>query len=458
MSGQHWIDAFFRKRLKEQSFPVEAGEFEDMRALLEQRNAATGVVRTGLSKWWLSALIPVAGMVWWVIGGNGGAERDVAPSAQQNTVGTDTGEQHAEAASHIDRGDGTGPSDPLASKQDVSPASLVPSTTHTDEEVPRAEAGAGGMRSTGASPSGTHAADAAQRTGRAEAHGHIANTTLQERSESEVSPTSPDMRVDDTMSGSAHVRQFTTQEMIAAGSAEAERSEEASTATPDVVGARSDAGMVSFMELRRAAPLAAAPEPITREVPMFEQLPLGALHFFGAPLAVRTRTAAGERSGAETGSLFGLEYRIRAKRFVWATGIHYGSYALKADQGTTDVKLNFVEVPVLAGYRFSQGRLGFLVQGGVSVDLLFNARGQYRIEGDRAGSAFPDDAFHTTNLSLQLRPQASYQVNEYLSVNAGPLWKAQMSGVAKEGPLDGARMSSSGVSLGLSWQLERTTY
>ena len=68
MSGQHWIDALFRKRMKHRDFPVETGEFEEMRALLEQRNATTGAVGgAGFSKWWLSILIPMAGLLWWTV-------------------------------------------------------------------------------------------------------------------------------------------------------------------------------------------------------------------------------------------------------------------------------------------------------------------------------------------------------------------------------------------------------
>jgi hypothetical protein len=117
-----------------------------------------------------------------------------------------------------------------------------------------------------------------------------------------------------------------------------------------------------------------------------------------------------------------------------------------------------VEVPLLAGYHLGFGRFGLLMQGGMSVDLLFNSSGRYPFEGDRTGAGFPDDAFRTVNYSWSLRPLATYHVNEHLSVSAGPLWKAQLGEVAQKGPLDGGRVSSSGVSFGLSWRLERATF
>jgi hypothetical protein len=201
-----------------------------------------------------------------------------------------------------------------------------------------------------------------------------------------------------------------------------------------------------------------APEPMHSAVPVFKLIPMGELHAFGAPLFVRGRSGSGERSGSEMGSVVGLEYRVRVKRFSWATGIHYGSYALKADGGAADVTLSFVEVPLLASVRLCRGRFGVMVQGGVSMDLLFNASGHYPTDEDRSGTAFPDDAFRTANYAWSLRPQATYQLTERLGVNAGPLWKAQMGEVAKKGPLEGTKVSSSGISIGISWRLDHSTF
>lgn len=227
----------------------------------------------------------------------------------------------------------------------------------------------------------------------------------------------------------------------------------------DVLSERSEADAVAFMVPRWTVPrVADARTPVQREMPVFKLLATGELHVFGAPLAVRTKSSGGDRSSVETGSLFGFEYRVRAKRVAWATGIYYGSYAVKADQGATDVTLDFVEVPLLASYGLSYGRFGLVMQGGMSIDLLFNSNGRYPLEDDRVGAGFPDDAFRTANYSWLLRPQATYHFSEHLSVCAGPLLKAQLGEVAQAGPLDGARVSSSGVSIGITWRLERSTF
>lgn len=73
-----------------------------------------------------------------------------------------------------------------------------------------------------------------------------------------------------------------------------------------------------------------------------------------------------------------------------------------------------------------------------------------------AGS--PDDAFNTVNYSWMLRPQATYRLNERLSLSAGPMWKAQLGSVAQNGLLKDARASSAGISAGLTWRLDRSAF
>ncbi len=61
MNGPRWIDGFFRKRMERRTFPVEKGEFEEVRALIHKRNGTTIMVRGGglpYGRWWLSALTP----------------------------------------------------------------------------------------------------------------------------------------------------------------------------------------------------------------------------------------------------------------------------------------------------------------------------------------------------------------------------------------------------------------
>lgn len=463
MSGGAWIDGFFRKRMERRHFPVEDGEFEDVRALLEQRNATGGAVRgRGLSKWWLSALLPLAGLLWWAFGGDvrGPAEQVAATTESGPAIGPNGAEQHARGP-----GSSVAPHDADPSIAAVGPRSVAatgPQAAPVNEAVAPAQAGddVRAARSAGTSRSGSNGRIAANGKENTEARDADAKGIA----DSDRGGTSPgrvgsNARLDAGEEEQQRVHAAPLPEQAGMLSQEPGRSQADPKEGTGLSFARNGADAVLFMQPRwSAASVVAVQEPVRRDVEAFRGLPKGELHFFGAALAVRTRSSAGDRSDAGPGSVVGLEYRVRVKRFAWATGIHYGSYALTADHGATDVKLNFVEVPLLASVQLNRGRFGVAMQGGLSMDLLFNSRGRYQVGGDLSGAALPDDAFRTVNCSWSLRPQAIYHVSEHLSVNAGPLWKGQLSEVANTGPLEGARMNSSGIAIGITWRLERSTF
>jgi|GEM_PF-1317169 len=599
MNGQRWIDDLFRKRLDRRIFPVEKGEFDEVRALIAKHNSTTAMTRRGgFSKWWLSALIPIAGLLWWALAGTvDEAELHASPIAeQQPTVGRNNAEQGA----HLEADTSNEVlADPSTSVLEVETAiDELPATNIKELATPEngarafaeakhgsrkremvrpprtkflelmdepdhgrikenASGGVGTDRSlrTGARPeqgsmnaqavadrdgmqpslgSGEQQeqssmnANAPSGVGTAQSFGtgarpeqssmnaqavddldgmqpslgsgeqqeqssvnaqavedrHGIEPSLGSREQQEQSSvnaqavedrtgTRPslgsveqpkqgnmDPQADDDLDGMARSLQIAARPQQSSVDARADdQVHTTSSEAFDVLSDRGDAYGIEFMVLRSALPgMVDPPMPVCREVPVFKRLPRGELHVFGAPLAVRTKSSGGHRSGVQAGTLFGLEYRVRAERFLWATGIYYGSYALKADQGAADVLLTFVEVPLLASYELGNRRFRVLMQGGLSMDLLFNSSGSYPVSEARLGAGFPDDAFRTVNCSWLLRPQATYQLDEHLSVSAGPLWKAQLGNVAKEGALDGARVTSSGISFGITWRLDRSTY
>lgn len=457
MSGRHWIDELFRKRLERRTFPVEEGELEEMRALIRARNAAPGAVRGGVSKWWLSALLPVAGLLWWAYGGNAGSGGTLPPIVEARPV-----QGLAAAGPHLPGPAGTrvpAKAEPLFAALDT--ASRVHGASAADagtraiiqhEAVPQATGRAwpvpavipsrpvpdGRMEAQGVK--NAHAGEAAATPQRLQREsgpdpGRVAAVGREDEARRSLPDVSP---VDQ------------------AGNKEPAWPEATGTTAPPFALGGADA--VRFMEPRWPTPPEAdRPVPLRVGMPELKRLPMGELHFFGAQLSVHTRSGDGWRSGAQAGSLVGMEYRMRAKRFSWATGVYYGTYGLKAGQGA-DVVLNFVEVPLLAGYGIGYGRFGLLMQGGFSVDLLFNSSGRYALGDAGAGAGFPDDAFRRANCSWLLRPQATYQLGEHLTVGAGPLWKAQFGKVANAGALDAARIGASGISFGLSWRLDRSTF
>lgn len=492
MSRQHWIDEFFRKRMEHREFPVEEGEYEEVRALLEKRNNTGAAVRGGFSKWWLSALIPMAGLLWWAVEGGAGEDAANSTLASEHPAATERNDrrQDAQWAANTSAPVEVHPMSATAgggSAVGVVAASLMERASPVDRADMVSQAERNGRRDHAIASRqpgsgdvmGTHDKasvnaqegdqDQAARSIRHEARSHSGSISPEAAEQQE---TAGSLASEDAFDRTGLIapaedhHEAALSLRLAGGPEQADRNTEGGDPDDATVAElrnvpvdRADVGAVAWMLPRRSLPrIADAPQPVQLEMPVFKRLAMGELHVFGAPMTVRTKSSGGDHSGGEAGSRFGLEYRVRAKRLSWATGIHYGSYALQADLGAADVRLGFVEVPLLAGYGLGLGRFGLLLQGGMSVDLLFNSTGRYSVEVDRTSAGFPDDAFSTLNVSWLLRPQVSYQCSEHLGVSMGPLWKAQLGEVAKEGPLEGARVSSTGLSIGLTWRLERTTF
>lgn len=431
MSGQNSIDRLFRKKLERRSFPFEHGELDEVRAMIDLHNAA-GVARTGWGMgWWFTALIPLAGLMWWGVASPTGTPDEVATVAAERLIGpadaafsreatTTVGEKDMKAVgsmASVDQEevhpDGTSlPVRATASERSTTGNGLVDGTGATDNNTPRAA-----MRS-------MWAKDATPTAGRTE----------KPRTGTGAKKTAPFAFVD--------------LDRTTALAADDRRSSDA----------------IEWMKIRSSFPGAMeAPAPVAPEMVVMQRRSLGELHLFGAPLGTRTILRDGTSAATAPSSLFGLEYRVRKHHLSLATGIHYGTYSLglggtRSDATDVDVRLDYVEVPLLVGYELGMGRVGMLVQGGVSLDFLFNAAGSYPSATSSMGSGIPDEAFSTLNYSCLLRPQVTYNVTELLSVNAGPMWKQQLTGVANEGPLDGARARSFGVSFGVRWHLTRTTF
>jgi hypothetical protein len=479
MSRQRWIDAFFRERLERRGFPVEEGEFESIRTLIDKSNADSAGVRGGLSKWWLSVLVPVGGLLWWALSNDAGlgvkqAAQRVEQSAGSISAGSVPDARLANMP--LARADGSASVEaaalkeelPLAAmKEQVEPLSHAVAASRVQALVPLQRVGVEAR-----SISSSRNDPGFRQSGEAQPLGRIEDLVPVARSEQEHLNTgaagttdmplslAPRGRTDRTLADvptkeAIHAAPREGQEILAVRASGAFATVSATPASERV----GEVDAVAFLSTRWPEAQATVDrQPVRRSLEVINILSSGELHVFGAPLHVRTRTSDGQRSGPENGSLLGFEYRVRIKRFAWSTGVFYGTYASKVDQAATDVQLSFVEIPLLASVRSSKGRFGLLLQGGLSFDLLFNAKGRYPVEEDHTTVGFPDDAFQTVNLSCLLRPQAAYAVNEYLSVSAGPLWKAQLGGMAMKGPLDGARMSSAGFTFGISWRLERSTF
>ncbi len=414
MSSKRWVDGLFRERLEHRKFPVEDGEYEAVRALLEARNSAPVVAGSGkLSAWWLSALVPVVAMLWGPPSGT-----DVATDNSADADGA-LGQPVVLNSNEVVDDVGLNMDQPNAVAQASALIVAVSSDVAGPDNVSSGTARNDGDRGASILEVQRVARDQKVRPARSGFSG--VGTSLLVDVEEQISG--------DVDQGDVLITDGTTRELL------------------------------GFRRTRWAQHTGAlAAMPIHREMDHPKCRPLGELHLFGAPLSVKTAEGSASDGATRNGSLYGLEYRVKSRYVSLATGIHYGTYGMQAGQGTADVDLNYVEVPLLAGVVVGFKRFGVLVQGGMSLDFLFDSGGRYPTEGARSGSGFPDDAFNTVNYSWMLRPQATYRLNERLSLSAGPMWKAQLGSVAQNGLLKDARASSAGISAGLTWRLDRSTF
>ncbi len=415
MSSKRWVDGLFRERLEHRKFPVEEGEFDAVRALLEKRNMTPPVGAGGKpSAWWLATLLPVAALLWW-----SSAATDMDPVGHTEGEATRTeqvGNTFHTTSGATKTGRGT-----------TSSPEVVLGALTTTARTAGKSADEGPFRTTMNDQISDRSTFSKECGGR---------STTSRSTRSSSSPNG--VSLDGPGLASQYGEGYDDQLSIDVASSPAE---------VELLGTRWT--------------FTSAPEigiPIHRAMELPKHRASGELHAFGAPLSVRTRLGGEEEPTPQAGSLFGLEYRVRSRYLSIATGIHYGTYGLKSGQAQAEVKLNYVEVPVLAGIELGFRRFGVLVQGGMSLDFLFDSGGRYPTDDARPGSGFPDDAFTTLNYSWMIRPQVSYQVNEHLSLSAGPVWKTQLSNVAEKGSLKDARAFNTGISAGFTWHLDRSTF
>jgi hypothetical protein len=475
MSGQHWIDELFRRRLSQRSFPPTEAELDQVRALLAARNGTAAPVRTPFSfRWWHFAVLPAAGMLLWALAGEG--PRTPSPSARTsdatNAVATlPSGDPRTTLPEDgaIDGPGHTSPSTTVAPTGSDAPRTTARTTTPQDHalEAPGSATQAGGSRTVAKDrsperrPTDVRVLSATK-----------AGTRLEHPSAIQRAPAGVAVPASGTEARAARVDKDAAgrpQDMAStedarntmSGAAKADVLTGGTMAGTDAPGTAVDGAALERSTLDRLAlrnttlGALAAPAPHWREIPEVKTLASTELHLFGAPLLVRASVPG---SGTEAGSVVGLEYRVRLKRITWSTGLHFGTYGVNDDQGGIDVRLSYVQVPVLGGIELGRGRFGALIEGGVGVDLLFSSKGTYPLEQADPSDVLPDDVFRSMNLSWILRPQAAYRFTDVISIGVGPLLQGQLLGTAREGGLSDARISAAGVSIGLNWRLTRHTY
>jgi len=423
MSRQRWIDDLFRRKLEQRSFPNDDRALDEMRAILDLRNAgAMETSRGGARWWWLTALLPAMLMALWTE-----SERSTVTATNSPGITALVPNASFWEPSSVERF----VAEPRGSDTTERFSLMAGSATVTNN---RGSLPTDHARRSSNVPLTNALADHPVRAGnRAEAHVPVAVLPADMLRERAMHTAAGDSQRSDRQGAAGVV-----------GSSEGLSNDRVSREHLDQ------------MELRYSVAGITPERPVRSDIEPMRTRASGELHLFGAPLNVRSLGGDETRSAGRAGSLLGLEYRVRSKHLSLSTGVHYSAYAMQADQA--EVTLNYVELPVLAGVELGCGRFGLLVQGGLSVDFLFNTNGEYALPDQRLGAGFPDDAFSTVNFSWLIRPQALYRVTERLSASAGPIWKTQLENVAERGGLEGARAASTGISIGLTWRLDRSTF
>ena len=411
MSGRHPLDTLFSAKLERRSFAEEQGEYDEVRALIDLQNASHAA-RGGVAHWaWWSLLaIPAALLIWWATAVGDGQQQTLA----EITAATDG-------------------MPVLSSLKEASPAASDAPGTTTGTENARS-----GAANTTSTKRGNTTAYSSTRSSRS-------TPTARARSANVRSDEERDLRDNDLADDRS-------------GEAFASRTEQTTGIAPVKDGAIGYLSTIApdgdewsaMLHATAKAPMAAIINPDA-----YRKRALGDIHFVGTLLRSNADDLA-----AGPSSVFGIEYRVRKRALSLATGMHYGSYGLNGSgaSGSDRVRLEYLQIPLLAGYEVGIRRFGLLVQGGLSCDFFFSASGRYGPLVENSAATIEDESFRTVNVQAILRPQVFYRATERIGIFVGPTWTRQLSSVAVTGPLAEARTTSTGAAFGLIWKLERSTY
>jgi hypothetical protein len=117
-----------------------------------------------------------------------------------------------------------------------------------------------------------------------------------------------------------------------------------------------------------------------------------------------------------------------------------------------DVRLSFVELPVLLDAHIVQGRWSFGVRGGPSIGLLTARSGSLPTENDETDAYLRDATVRQWSVGWSARVYARYRFNSAWSVGLEPMARGQLID-AINGPVITRRSNAYGALLSLSYQL-----
>jgi len=481
MKFRHPIDRLVRRKLTERSFNKDEAHLEEMRTILEARDQGEVVAVGRTGRWWKVLLFPVAGLVWWAW-----ARTGTGPIPQQVAVSQSTHQQQVDGNASVSEGP-------------VTPAAAWPATTPERTADPATDPSTADAQQAIRHAVILDAGSAVQPHARAveQVHGALTEESARITSGEESATTEEGRSADqpnmngevlitadqgaffwgassDGNAGGSSSSGGRTGEVEESG--ELDHADATSVAEPTPVQERKDAlpadrpasgefqrevevDVLEVIPVRGSLLQPQLNQALIVVDPSLRTRHVNELHVFASALSIR----AADRRITGSGTLLGLEYRMRKKQWSIATGIHWNDFEVDASNvldgvDAGDVTLSYLEVPILAGYEIGVGRIGVALQAGVSLGLLFNASGNYLPESSLTITAVPDEAFRTTNYAVLLRPQLSYQVNELVRITTGPFWKRQMSEVATLGPLNDVPLNDLGISLGVVWKLRRTSF
>ncbi|MCX6258755.1 MAG: hypothetical protein NTW49_12790 [Bacteroidia bacterium] len=117
--------------------------------------------------------------------------------------------------------------------------------------------------------------------------------------------------------------------------------------------------------------------------------------------------------------------------------------------------ISIVEIPVAAGYKYSEGNTEFSVKGGVLFGIISGSQGYTYDKISETGLVHFNEMYSTREIQYSYFISASIDrsLTEHWSVELSPFWRGSINGLRSNEGLPSLRYNAWGISLGIKYQL-----
>lgn len=124
------------------------------------------------------------------------------------------------------------------------------------------------------------------------------------------------------------------------------------------------------------------------------------------------------------------------------------------DHKRTYNSYSYIEIPLIAGYTFSQGKLNLTLKAGIITGILFKTTGYLPSPYSEFGTIEVDNnSSRKVILSGMAGIEAAYDVSSHVSIIAAPIYRFNLSSVFKNDYIIDERIKSVGIKLGFKYKL-----